>query len=340
MSKYNDEISKIHFSDEGKINLMKNVKENANKNKVIKFSKLSKVSVIAASLALVSVTAFATGILPPVTEILSPIFGGSVGQTEIIEQIGRPIGASDTDKGVTITAEAIIGDKNNVCVVFKVAQEDGSPLELPDFVNYEDLVVSGTGVIFTQLGGTHGNSRFELGEDGHYRVIQYISSDDDMPFGENVTASFEDLGYWGDDNKIHTLVDGTWKMKFELNYEDTSITIDVGESFVKEDVAFTVNSLTISPVGLLVDYTFDKTPTLSTESGQSTDLQKEEYALYNELGIVLTMQDGTKLEFSSGGGGSVQDGYTLAHKSGTFDEIIPLEEIDSITVGDIVVFLD
>ncbi|MFI3249460.1 MAG: DUF4179 domain-containing protein [Eubacteriales bacterium] len=338
MKQYEIEMEQVRFTEEGKENMRKRIKENTNNSK--KSFPMGKYMGVAACLCILVGTAYATGILQPVSEIFAPIFGGSVAQTEIIDQIGRPLNASDTDKGITITAEAIIGDKNNVCVVFKVAQKDGTPLELPDSMTHEDLVLSGTGVMFSQLGGTHGNSRFDLGEDGHYRMIQTLSSDDDMPFGTNVTASFEELGFWGDDNKIHTLSDGKWKMKFELNYEDTSVNIDVGESFLREDVTFTVDSIRISPVGLLVNYTFDTTPTLSSESGQTTEQQREEYALFKELDIIVTLQDGTEVDFSSGGGGSVQDGYTQAHKSGTFDEIIPLEDIFSVTVGDVVVILE
>ena len=44
--------------------------------------------------------------LKSAAEAFAPIFGGSAAQTEIIDKIGYPIGASDTDHGVTITADA------------------------------------------------------------------------------------------------------------------------------------------------------------------------------------------------------------------------------------------
>ena len=58
----------------------------------------------AAVLVLAMGTAGATGILRSAVEVFSPLFGGAPAQTEIIDQIGYPVGASDTDNGVTVTA--------------------------------------------------------------------------------------------------------------------------------------------------------------------------------------------------------------------------------------------
>ena len=45
--------------------------------------------------------------IPPHVETFLEVFGGSAAQTEIIDKIGYPVGASDTDNGVTITADAV-----------------------------------------------------------------------------------------------------------------------------------------------------------------------------------------------------------------------------------------
>ena len=52
----------------------------------------------------------ATGVLPLPSDMLSDIFDGPASQTEIIDRIGRPVGAS-LNNGVTVTADAIMGDK-------------------------------------------------------------------------------------------------------------------------------------------------------------------------------------------------------------------------------------
>ena len=71
-----------------------------------------RIALIAAAAVLVLAVgpAGATGILRSAAEVFSPLFGGAPAQTEIIDKIGYPVGASDTDNGVTVTADAVMGD--------------------------------------------------------------------------------------------------------------------------------------------------------------------------------------------------------------------------------------
>lgn len=61
-------------------------------------------------------------------------------QTELLDWMGVPVGASDTHNGVTITADAIIGDAYSYAVVYSIVREDGQPL-------VEDLEPLGNGVL-------------------------------------------------------------------------------------------------------------------------------------------------------------------------------------------------
>ena len=77
--------------------------------------------------AALAVGAGASGVLKSAAEVFAPIFGGSAAQTEVIDKIGHPIGAGDTDNGVTITADAIIGDTYNAAIVYTIRRDDGTP---------------------------------------------------------------------------------------------------------------------------------------------------------------------------------------------------------------------
>ncbi len=377
MSKYNHAMSKLHFSEEGKRKLMKRIKENVNKEnakkeninkevisqkKVLKFSKLSKVAVVVATLCLVSVTAYATEFLEPVTDILSPFFGGSDAQTEIIEQIGRPVGASDTDKGITITAEAIIGSKNHVVIVYKLSNEDGSTIVLPEDANQiinQRTVMSVDGFSGTDFqinGGMTGRIGIEMGEDGYYRIIETKSSDMEFPNGKNVTATFENLSYYDTEGNSTTFVDGKWKVKYEFSYEDMTTEIPVNQTFERGGFTFTVEQINISPISLDVDYTVNSVPdfmnrpignevTDQTENGiyeGENNVDWTEHDLYADgLELFLTKIDGTIVDMThSGGGLTNKETYIIGHKGSVLEEIIPLHEILSITVGGIEVFLD
>ena len=61
-----------------------------------------------------------------VSSLLAPLFGGT--RTEIVDHIGSPIGASVSADGYTITADAIIGDRYNLAVVYTLTRDDGQPL--------------------------------------------------------------------------------------------------------------------------------------------------------------------------------------------------------------------
>ena len=86
-----------------------------------------RTALIAAVLAAVlAVGSSAAGILPSPTEIFAPLFGGAAAQTEVIDKIGRPIGASDTVNGITITADAIMATEYNAVTVYTLSRDDGA----------------------------------------------------------------------------------------------------------------------------------------------------------------------------------------------------------------------
>lgn len=288
MSRYEEKMNQIQLTEEGKEELMRRIKEEANGNKVVKIGKLTKLSAVAAVVGLMSVTAYATGILEPVSEILAPIFGLDAVQTEIIDRIGRPLNASATTNGITITAEAIFGDQNNVCVVFKVANEDGTPLVLPDAekMNFNGVMPDMGAISDLPIqGGSHGTIRSMIGEDGHYRMIEVRSTDVGMPIGKKVTATIENLIYFDEMGNKQVFLEGKWKLKYEFDYEDATVSIPVNQTFEREGDTFNVDTIHISPIAILVDYEFDTVPEFAmvqfpkfemTESGEYVPIEEEE----------------------------------------------------------------
>lgn len=61
-------------------------------------------------------------------EFFSDILGNEPNQAEVMGVMGRTLGVSDTDNGVTITAEAMIGDAHSVAVLYTISRDDGQPL--------------------------------------------------------------------------------------------------------------------------------------------------------------------------------------------------------------------
>lgn len=75
-------------------------------------------------------TAIASGVISvPLSQAVQDLFGGSVADTKIVDKVGRPAGASATSNGVTVTADAIIGDAANVKIVYTISRDDGKPFD-------------------------------------------------------------------------------------------------------------------------------------------------------------------------------------------------------------------
>ena len=301
-----------------------------------------KIAILAACLAVVlAVGAGATGVLKTAAESFGAIFGGGAAQTEVIDKIGRPIGASDTDNGVTITADAIMGDAYNAAIVYTIRRDDGTPL-LPEGTDPHSLLMGGFGgTSLSVRGGSHGSSWF-VADETDPSVIQMVQTvTADVPVSRcTATAEFEGLRGW-DDTKGESvpLVEGHWKFRFDVDYEDASVTLGGGETFEQSGMTFTVNAITVSPVAVKVDYTVDSEVQWSNApSGRVSEEDSRQMERYFEnVEILLTKTDGTVIDMSNSGGSvKPEHGVTVCDKGEVFEEIIPLEELASVSVGGIV----
>lgn len=289
-------------------------------------------------LSVITITAEAAGIPTPVSEILAPIFGGSIAQTEVINKIGHPIDAYDTDNGITIQAEAIIGDEYNACLVFTISRDDGKPI-LPEGVQAKQLLLGGSSDISLQtMGGSHGSSKFidKVPGDHEIQWVRCISSD--VPLNKGICkASFSDIKYCVDDG-IHEIpaIEGNWKFRFEVDYEDSSVILGNKETFQQGGMNFTITEVRVSPIAVQVSYEVDSAVQWSNApSGRMPDEDRRQVERYLEnVEILLKKKDGTVMDMSNSGG-SIQpnDGKTFCTKGDTFEEILPLEELESICIG-------
>ena len=322
---YQESLNSLHFTEEEKAAIARRAAEAARKQTRPARRPVRRIALIAAAAVLVLAvgTAGATGILRSAAEVFSPLFGGAPAQTEIIDKIGYPVGASDTDNGVTVTADAVMGDAYNAVIVYTISRDHG---------NGTDLSI---------LGGSHGSSYFVV-EDPAASSIQMVETvSADKPINDcTATGVFENLYKWDEEaGEAVPIIEGKWRLKFEMTYEDSSVTLSGGETFTQDGMTFTIDSITLSPVAMKVDYTADEEVVWSgNESGRQSDEDAEQMARYMEnVEILLTRTDGTVMDLSSSGGSiSPEDGTTVCSKSQVFSEIIPMEEMASISVGGVV----
>ncbi len=314
---------------------------------------LRRAAVIAACAAvLLTAGAGAAGGLKSAAEAFASIFGGTPAQTEVVDRIGYPVGASDSADGVTITADAVIGDKYNACVVYSIRRNDGEPFEydgLNDYGNGNLNLCFGKQTTDTGWqGGTGGSSWFfdQVPGDDAVQYVELFSASGAAFAGDvTVRSSFENLCVRMPDEKTVPIAEGKWKLAFQANLEDCALTLGGGETFEQGGLTFTVNEISLSPVGVMVRYTADSAVRWSdAPSGRVPDQDRREVERYMEnVEILVTRTDGTVVDLSAAGGSlSPKDGVTECSKGGFFvsadptQSILPLSEIASVSVGGVV----
>ena len=115
--------------------------------------------------------------------------------------------------------------------------------------------------------------------DDTLQMVQTISSD--VPLNDCIaTAEFDNIYRWDEaSGESVPVIEGHWKFRFDVRYEDASVTLGGGEVFTQDGMTFTVDSISLSPVAVKVDYTVDsEIPQSNTPSGQLSDEDAREQA--------------------------------------------------------------
>jgi len=345
---YRNALNKLRFSEGEKEQMIKNLLK-SNDVKTVVFPKRRKLPRLAAiGLAAALVFSMGAGATVVYRKLASESFFGVFGaaHTEIVDHIGRPVGASCTDNGVTVTADAIIGDKYHYAVTYSIEKTDGTPFDTSRTVG-ENILPYGFSEDFSSVGawgGGHGNSWF-YDADPSDNAIQYVSmmeSDQDI-VGSTYKADFRELMYFNEEGRRQTLVKGHWKLKFALNFEDASINLPAGQTISMQGTTAVIDAITLSPVAVRVDYTADSEPQWdhNGESGRMSEHDAAESDKYLGVKIALRLKNGTEKDFSGAGGGiKPENGKSICQKGEMFNEIIPLEEVESVIVGDVTIPID
>lgn len=336
MKRYQDTMDQLRFTSEQKEDMVDRLmaSESSTPRRVLPIRRLAAAGV-AAALVLSLGAAGATGALGEVGAAFSAIFGSSA-QTEVIDRIGYPVGASDTDNGITITADAIVGDTYSYAVVYTIQREDGKALvgddilvraanpeaeALPLSFQFHDTTPRG------HKGGSHASSWFYDADptDSTIQFAELRTQDTPIEPGE-ITVQLRDLEVYNEDYTAHTtLAKGNWTLKFQLDFEDSSRILPCGQTFRLDGTEAVLNAVTLSPLSIQVDYT------VRGVGDPSLDW-------IEPLSLSLTYADGTTLDLSHAGGSSDygEDGVSC-QKSMIFDQILALDEVASVTVGDVVI---
>lgn len=284
---------------------------------------------LAFGIAGVSAYAYASGALGVSVGVIGDIFTGAPASTEVYNSVGYPIGASETCDGVTVTAEAVLGDTSNYVVIFSIRREDGTPLEgvsTNEGGTLNLLFTNGGTLSIDGVRSSGGKSFFFEGE-GQDACIYYVyqgsveTTDDTSIIGRTARVELSDLRMTDENGTPARLIaSGTWKFKLSMNYGDESCEVeearDIEVSF--GDVTATVERLSVSPIGVTLDLTSD-----------------DDVLDVRAVPLAVTFADGTTCRLDETAFVSVKWGWgsTEVRKSGLLDRITSVDDIVSVTVG-------
>lgn len=247
----------------------------------------------------------------------------------------------NTQDGITITADAVIGDKYNACIVYSISRDDGTSL-LPDGVTVNQLVsLFGGADIFAGFGGTHGSGGFLDFDpnDNAVQYVQYVTADNSLKSGV-VPVEFSELSYYDSENAKHIISDATWEFSFDFHYEDCSLTLNTDETFSQYGMTYSITEVTVSPIAVQVTYEVDREIEWSNApNGKMPESDANQMLRYFEnVSIILRKTDGTEIDMSIAGGSiKPENGKTYCQKGEILPEIVPMDEMESVIVGGVTI---
>lgn len=311
---------------------------------------VARIAAVTAVLAIViggAGTAMATGVLPLPSDMLSDIFDGPASQTEIIDRIGRPVGASCSNNGVTVTADAIMGDKDMVTIAYTLTFDDPAALKK----------LSEPGENGTIAGSVDGNVYVdgEHGGQGQSWLIDKNPNDSSIQYFAQF--SVESPGLMGRTVRTHInslvvpragkelpeykkILTGPWDLKFQLNYEDTSVTIPAPKSVNFNGTKATIQEATVSCVGVSVRYNIDRSIEHDNNSGKMSQNMEESMDAVGNIPLIVTFKDGHVEDATSLSGyfaNKLDNGTTDVHKTWPFSQVCDTDKIASVQIGDTVI---
>ena len=244
-----------------------------------------------------------------VSNLLAPLFGGA--QTEIVDKIGVPIGASTSVNGYTLTVDAIIGDRYSVMIAYTLTRDDGQPI--PENIDFDSRDISASGY----------STRIEIDKENPSVAHFHERWRRNEPlFGRIITPSFSDLVTNKGKENESVIAEGTWEITFTIRYPDTSEKIPVRNLDVYDENGkrYRVKEIILSYMGVHMEVV-EYDPVFAEAS-------------YISFQTALLLKDGTEVPLEGGGGGGMSEGDKTRKFSyyGRFDIPIPREDIQAIII--------
>ena len=299
----------------------------------------------------------------------SALFGiSSPAQTQVIQDRAQVIQTSDTDNGVTVSMESVMGDAHNAQILFSIRRTDGQPL-LPQRPDLSWLINQDHALLFEEdstlnmftpaeddqpdrylLSSALHFVPFEATDSVLYFLFSVSSPNYPLPSG-GMSLTLRNLCSYGpvsgkDEKGSIPLVEGTWDLSFHLEYDTSTLSLPTGQTFHHGPLTGTVEEIRLSPISIYLSfrYTFEEETLAAGYDPGATELSKEAWLeeqkreWFSNLPLYVTFPDGTTQDIQQDtvdlGGFSQGSVYTL---SGALQTVLPLDSIASFHLGDLTI---
>ena len=359
LEQYRSELDRLHFSDTEKSRMVGHLMEHQMAAApAARRRPLRRIPALAVAAALcLTVTAGAV-VTRLASEAFAPVYGHS--HSALIDELGTPIGAADSSKGYTLTADAVIGDGYNALIAFSLSRDDGEVFA-PET---KSLLWDGD-VTTSLMGAASGSSWFADADPTDNRIEFYYSIHQDSGVqGSAVTATLSNLRHIDWETGEETpLVDGSWKLRFEADYTDCTRTLEAGQTVDDDCGKLELTAVELSPIGFHIEGQYraeDGTALFAQVAAAmgheldlpvvsaNTDLTELDDGVYETVDfdgelaekpvpdeIILTLKDGTALDLTDGAGFMTgwEDNVMQIAVTDAFDDLIPLDDMASLTIN-------
>ena len=286
----------------------------------------------------------------------------------VIQDRAQVIQTSDTDNGVTVSMESVMGDAHNAQILFSIRRTDGQPL-LPQRPDLSWLINQDHALLFEEdstlnmftpaeddqpdrylLSSALHFVPFEATDSVLYFLFSVSSPNYPLPSG-GMSLTLRNLCSYGpvsgkDEKGSIPLVEGTWDLSFHLEYDTSTLSLPTGQTFHHGPLTGTVEEIRLSPISIYLSfrYTFEEETLAAGYDPGATELSKEAWLeeqkreWFSNLPLYVTFPDGTTQDIQQDtvdlGGFSQGSVYTL---SGALQTVLPLDSIASFHLGDLTI---
>lgn len=372
MDEYTQELASLHYTQEQKDRLaavaahlsQQDTPQIAHRRRPVRHPALAGIVLV----SILILTACGVAI-KTLSELYAPYLGSSDSQSSIIEKYGTALEASDTDNGVTISAKAVLGDKHNAWILYTISWDNSADINLPDNIPQSPSDYStNTDISFLIFDETRETIATEAGygrdviftdpdpSDNEIEWMECYTFEGAIPF-RSVSKTLDSLYWYSYDaypyqlpwlytdyfespDDVHLAIEGHWELDFDASYESCALSVPLEDNatFTYNGRTCEITDLTISPLSAYIEYTYTRTEDDEPITEDEWGTHDSAYDSLGGMDFYITTSSGQTHHTNGVSPGSSQyfkktDSYRF-HSGGTFTEIIPPDEMKSITIGE------